>query len=140
MADKARILIVETETPVAMMMVNVLTQAGCDVAVANTGKQGMELALERKFDLIVLDTNLSDTNGFDICNELKQRHAFRRTPIVLISGRPAEKDRQCGLELGAADYIEKPFGASDFVQRILSHIADGTASHSTGTVSEKSIA
>ena len=140
MADKAEILIVESETPVAMMMVNVLTQAGCEVLVASSGEKGMELAQENKFDLIVLAVDLPDIKGFDICNELKQRHASRRTPIVLISGRPAENDRQRGLELGAADYIKKPFGASDFVQRILSHIADGTASHSTGTVSKKSIA
>ena len=130
---------VEGETPVAMMMVNVLTQAGCDVLVADTGEKGMELAQENKFDLIVLAVDLPDTNGFDICNELKQTHASRRTPIVLISGRPTEKDRQHGLELGAADYIEKPFGASDFVQRILSHIADRTASRFTGTISENSI-
>lgn len=140
MTNKATILMVEGETPVAMMMVNVLTQAGCDVLVADTGEKGMELAQEAKFDLIVLDTDLPDTNGFDICNELKQMHASRRTSIVLISGRPTEKGRQRGLELGAADYIEKPSGASDFVRRILSPIADGTASRLTGTVSEKSIA
>jgi DNA-binding response OmpR family regulator len=140
MTGKARILVVEGETPVAMMMVNVLTQAGCDVRVAPTGRKGMELVQESKFDLIVLDTDLPDADGFEICGELKQGQLSRHTTIVFISGRSSEKDRQHGLELGAADYIEKPFGASDFVRRILSHIAYGTASRLTGTISEKSIA
>lgn len=117
-----KILIVEDETPVAMMMVHVLSQAGCDVQVANTGEKGMKLAQENKFDLIALEIDLPDTSGFEICSELKQRHYSRRTPIVFISGQPCENDRQRSLELGAVDYISKPFDAPGFVPRILSHI------------------
>jgi DNA-binding response OmpR family regulator len=119
---KAKILVVEDETPVAMMMVHVLSQAGCDVLVAHTGRKGMELAQENKFDLITLDVGLPDISGFEICHELKQRHHSRHTPIIFISGRLCEKDRERGLELGAVDYITKPFDGLEFAPKILSHI------------------
>jgi DNA-binding response OmpR family regulator len=117
-----KILIIEDETPVAMMMVNLLARAGCETEVATTGEKGMELAQENKFDLITLDVDLPGMNGFEICRELKQRHLSRRIPIVLISRQPCEKDRQHGLELGAVDYVTKPFDAPNFVRRLLSHI------------------
>ena len=122
MPFKAKILIIEDDTPVAMMMVNVLSRAGCDVRVANTGQKGMELARENKFDLITLDVDLPDISGFEICSELKQRHLSYHTPIVFVSGRPCENDRQRGHDLGAVDYITKPFDARDFVSRLLSQV------------------
>ena len=121
MTNRARILIVENETPVAMMMVNALTRAGCEVLVAPTGKRGIELAQENKFNLIVLALDLTDISGFDIAGELKQRHQTRNTPIVFISDQAAIEDQQRALELGAADFIEKPFG-EEFVSRLLSRI------------------
>jgi len=122
MKDKASVLIVEDNTPLAMLMVHVLSAAGCEVQAAHTGKRGMELAQDNKFDLITLDINLPDTNGFEICSELKQRHISRHTPIVFISACQNEEDLQKGLELGAADYITKPFDALGLVPRLLSHL------------------
>jgi len=89
-----KILIVEDDTPLAMMMASLLTRAGCDVQGAHTGEKAMRLAQESKFDLITLDIDLPDMSGFEICRELKQRHLSRHTPIVLISGRLCEEDRQ----------------------------------------------
>jgi putative two-component system response regulator len=122
MADKMKILIVEDDTPLAMMMVSLLTRADCETEVATTGKKAMQFVEERNFDLITLDVDLPDTSGFEICGELKQRHHSRHIPIVFISGRACERDRQRGLELGAVDYITKPFAAMDFGSRILSHV------------------
>jgi DNA-binding response OmpR family regulator len=122
MSFKAKILIIEDDTPVAMMMVHVLSRAGCDALVANTGEKGMELARENKFDLITLDVDLPDISGFEICSELKQRHLSCHTPVVFISGRLCEKDRQRAFDLGAVDYITKPFDTLDFVSRILSRV------------------
>ncbi|MGD0253905.1 MAG: response regulator [Verrucomicrobiota bacterium] len=119
---KARILIVEDDTPLAMMMVHVLSCASCDVLVANTGKKGLEFAQENRFDLIALDTDLPDINGLEICSELKQRHLSRHTPVIFVSGRIGEQDVERGLEVGAVDYIEKPFEMTDFVFRIISHV------------------
>jgi DNA-binding response OmpR family regulator len=121
MKGKRKILVVEDDTAAAMMMVHVLSRAGCDVVVAATGKEGMGLAQESEFDLIALDIDLPDINGFQICGELKQRHLSRHTPVVFISDHTTIEDQQHGLELGAADYITKPLDPSDFVQRILIH-------------------
>ena len=122
MTEKPNILIVEKETPVAMMMVHVLSRAGCNTLVARTGEKGMKLAQENKFDLIVLDVDLPDISGFEICRELKQRHYSRHTPVVFISGRPCEQDIQSALELGAVDYIIEPFEETDFIFRIISRV------------------
>jgi DNA-binding response OmpR family regulator len=119
---KPRILIVENQTAAAMLMVSVLAQAGCDVTVANTGKKGIELALENKFDLVVLAADLPDVSGFSIVRELKQKHLSRRTPIIFVASQSSEEDRRRNLELGAVDYITKPFSSSDFTRRILSHV------------------
>jgi DNA-binding response OmpR family regulator len=122
MIPQARILIVEDEMPVALLMEALLTRAGCEVKVASTGRMGMELAQEERFDLIALDIDLPDVCGFEICRELKQRHISYRTPVIFISGRGGEEDQQNGRDMGAADYIVKPFDVLDFVPRLLSHV------------------
>jgi len=103
-------------------MVQMLSQAGCNVLAVHSGKKGMELALENSFDLIALDVGLSDVSGFDICRELKQRHISRHTPVVFVSGQSDQQNVRRGLELGAVDYIPKPFTSTDLVYRLLSHI------------------
>jgi DNA-binding response OmpR family regulator len=118
---KARVLIVEDDTPLAMMMVHVLSRLGCGVQVADTGKKGLELARQNKFDLITLDIDLPGISGLEICLELKQRHLSRNTPVVFVTGRLGEQDVQRGLEAGAVDYITKPFGV-EFAPRLLSHV------------------
>ncbi len=125
MKTKIKILVVEDDAALAKMLAYTLARAGCDVVVAHTGIEGMQLAQETKFSLIALDIDLPDISGLEICTELKQRHFSRHTPIIFMSGRPLEKDIQLGLEAGAVDYITKPFGASDFVSRILSHVKVG---------------
>jgi DNA-binding response OmpR family regulator len=120
MRKKKKILIVENGMPTAMMMVSLLTQAGFDVEAAAKGQKGMEIAQEQKFDLIVLETVLPDMSGFTICAELKQRHISYRTPIVFLSDQRGDEYREQALEHGAADFIEKPFDARDFLSRILS--------------------
>lgn len=120
MKDKARILVIEDEPRVSMMMAYFLTQAGCEVQTAWNAEKGMRLAQTREFDLITLDVNLPGISGFEICHCLKE-NPFFQTPIVFVSNRPSEHDAQHGLELGAVDCIEKPFDAQDFIARILLH-------------------
>ena len=109
----------------AMMMVYLLTQAGCETEVATTGKKAMQMAETGKFDLITLDVDLPDGNGFKICSRLKENPHLHDTPVVFVSGHPSEEYQQRTVELGAADYITKPFDALDFASRILSHIKTG---------------
>jgi len=121
-AAKPRILIVEDDTPVAMMIAYLLTRAQCEVAFAYTAKKGMQLAEEGNFDLITLDVDLPDGNGFKLCSRLKENLRLRDTPVVFISARSCLEDQQHGLDVGAADYITKPFETFEFAPRILSHI------------------
>lgn len=126
MSEKIKILVVEDDTAVAMMVTYLLSQAGFDVEPATTGRKGLELATTRKFDLILSDVDLGEPEltGFDICQELKQRHISYRTPIILLSGNGTEERRAKAFEIGAADFIEKPFKASDFVSRIFSLVKE----------------
>ena len=117
-----KILIVEDDMPVAMMMVYLLNRAGCETEVAGTGRKAMLMAEAGNFDLITLDVDLPDGSGFKFCSRLKEHPYLCDTPVVFVSGRSHLEDQQHGLAVGAADYIIKPFGASDFVSRILSHI------------------
>jgi putative two-component system response regulator len=121
MNPKARILIVEDDTPFVMLMVELL-HASCETEVATTGKKAMQMAEEGNFDLITLDVDLPDASGFEICSRLKENPRLRDTPIIFVSGRSGLEDQQRGLDVGAADYITKPFETFEFAPRLLSHI------------------
>ena len=121
MLEKTKILLIEDDIPLTQTLLILLAKAGCEAQAIHTGKEGLQLALKTKFDLIILDIDLPDATGFDICTELKQRHFSYRTPVVFTSGRHSNEDKQRGFEVGAVDYITKPFGI-EFAQRLLSHV------------------
>ncbi|MGA2280259.1 MAG: response regulator [Verrucomicrobiota bacterium] len=121
MRDKTKILVAESQPGVAMMMTYLLTWAGCEVQTAWNAERGMKLAQSREFDLIILDMDMP--GGFEICSSLRE-NPFSQTPIVFVSTRFCEDDVQRGRDLGVADFIEKPFVASDFVPRILSLVGE----------------
>ena len=121
MTGKAKILVVEDQTSVAMMMVFLLTRAGCDVAAAWNAEKALQLAQAGVFDLITLDVSLPGMNGFELCRRLKQNPRLSETPVVFVSGQLGEEEVQRALELGAVDCIEKPFEPTDFIFRIISH-------------------
>ena len=122
MKEKAKILIVEDETSVAMTMRFLLGLAGCSAEIASTKREVIQMAESGNFDLITLDFILKRANGYDICIQLKRNLRLRFTPIVFVSGNCCLEDQQRGLEVGAADYITKPFETFEFAPRILSHI------------------
>lgn len=117
--NKARILIVEDDMPVAMLMVSVLTRVGCDVEAAWTGKQAIEKASESKYDLITLDIELPDMTGFEICGELKQRHISWKTPVIFIAASPCSEDVDEAKRRGAVDYLVKPIDATELVYKVV---------------------
>lgn len=119
---KPRILVIEDQTDVRNLLVLALTRAGCEVAAAQTAMEGLRLAETGKFDLITSDVDLPDMNGFEVCTRLKNDAELRDTPVVLVTGRFSEEDVRRGREVGAADYITKPFDLLSFLSRLLSHI------------------
>ena len=131
MAARPKILIVEDDMPVAMMMTYLLTRANCETEVATTGRKALQMAQDGHFDLVTLDVDLPDANGFEICRRLKE-NPFFQTPIIFVSGRPLEQDIQHGLKLGAVDYIAKPFGI-ELAPRLLFHIKDAAVASEGAT-------
>lgn len=126
--DKAEILIVEDDVSVAMTMRFLLEIAGCRAEIADTRAKAIQMAQTRHFDLITLDVCMPDANGFTLCGELKQNPCLKNTPIVFVSGRCSLEDQQRGLDLGAVDYITKPFETFEFAPRLLLHIKTSGAS------------
>src|SRR5260221_7531689 len=109
-APAPKVLIIEDQPEILTMMVFLLTRAGCEVQTAQDGKEGMQLLRQADVvDLILLDVDLPDISGFEICRRLKEDPRASRIPVIFVTGRFHEEDRRRGLALGAADYIEKPF-------------------------------
>ncbi len=125
MSRKAKILVVDDEIPVSTMIAFLLTRVGCEVKTALNVEKALRLAQTETFDLITLDVDMPSLNGFELFKCLKQIPHLANTPMIFISGRATIENQQYALdELGAADFIEKPFGASDFVSRILSLVEE----------------
>lgn len=115
-----RILIVEDEKNIVDILVFNLNREGYDTLEAYDGEAGLQLALEQDPDLILLDLMLPKMNGFDVCRAI--RSAGRTTPILMLTAREEETDKVLGLELGADDYITKPFSMRELLARVKANI------------------
>lgn len=111
-----KILIVEDEKNIVDILSFNLTREGYTALEAYDGEAGLQLALEQDPDLILLDLMLPRKNGFDVCRAI--RDAGRTTPIIMLTAREEETDKVLGLELGADDYITKPFRPLELVARV----------------------
>jgi DNA-binding response OmpR family regulator len=111
-----RILIVEDERAVARGLEYGLTSEGFTVIWADTGQRALELARSHSPHLILLDIRLPDVSGFDVCRQL--RAEGKRLPILMLTARDEEVDKVLGLELGADDYVVKPFSLRELLSRI----------------------
>ena len=109
------ILLVEDEESITTPLVEALRREGFDTAVSGTAGESLALADRVKPDLVLLDVMLPDGSGFDVCRELRARS---RVPIIMLTARGEEADRVAGLELGADDYVVKPFSARELVARV----------------------
>ncbi len=109
-----RILIIEDEPAIADNILYALKTEGFECVWFATGGEGLR-ALESVFDLVVLDVGLPDIGGFDLCREIRKRHQL---PILFLTARAGEIDRVVGLELGADDYVVKPFSPRELAARI----------------------
>lgn len=114
----AKILIVEDEPDILEVLSYNLRQAGYEVYAAEEGEEGLRLAEEKMPDLVVLDLMLPGMDGLELCRLLKQRESLRRVPVLMLTAKAEEVDRIVGLELGADDYVTKPFSPRELVLRI----------------------
>ena len=120
----SRILVVEDEPAMAQGLRDNLEIEGYRVAVCSDGEQGLRTALRDQPDLILLDVMLPELSGLDVCKTLRSR-GFDR-PILMLTARGQEMDRVVGLEIGADDYIVKPFGLRELLARIHAHLRRDT--------------
>ena len=109
------VLLVEDEESITAPLSDALTREGFDTEVARSAGDALSLAGRNAFDLVLLDVMLPDGSGFDVCRELRRTS---RVPIIMLTARGDETDRIVGLEIGADDYVVKPFSAREVVARI----------------------
>jgi len=111
----ATVLIIEDETELANVLKAYLIRSGYDVLLADRGDLGLDLWAEHQPDMVLLDLNLPGMDGIDISRKIRQTDD---TPIIMVTARVEEVDRLVGLELGADDYITKPFSPREVVARV----------------------
>jgi two-component system catabolic regulation response regulator CreB len=109
------ILVVEDEAPIAETITYALKTEGFQPVWRSTGREALAVLTEQPVALVVLDVGLPDTSGFDLCREIQRRGAV---PVIFLTARNAEVDRIVGLELGADDYLAKPFSPRELTARV----------------------
>jgi two-component system phosphate regulon response regulator PhoB len=114
----ASVLIVDDESDLASLVEFNLQQAGLETAVALTGEQALKLAALRVPDVVLLDLMLPDISGKEVCRRLRADPRTRHVPVVMLTARGEELDRVEGFEVGADDYVTKPFSPRELVLRI----------------------
>lgn len=116
-SDQAHILIVEDDSAIAGMLVDLVTSSGFAASSATSGLEMDRLLARRRFDLVVLDAMLPGEDGFSICRRLRDS---RSIPILMLTALREDVDRIIGLELGADDYVTKPFNSRELMARVKS--------------------
>lgn len=114
--ENKKILIVEDQKDLADLISLHLTDMGAQVTWAADGHEGLRLACAREWDAILLDIQLPGPSGLEICRKVRQNHDY--VPILLLTSRSTEPDRVLGLDIGADDYITKPFSVMELIARV----------------------
>jgi DNA-binding response OmpR family regulator len=123
MADRApRILLVDDEQPIQTLLSFPLQKDGYEVVRANDGREALERFGESQFDLVVLDVMMPRMDGLEVCRRLRARSTV---PIIMLTAKAEEIDKVLGLELGADDYITKPFSLREFRSRVRAALRRG---------------
>ena len=132
-ARATRILVVEDDPSIRMGLEDTLTAKGYEVDAVGRGGEGAERALSGRYDLVVLDVMLPDLDGFEVCRRIRgSLKASRNVPVIMLSARGAELDRVRGLELGADDYVTKPFSLRELLARVKALLRRGERTARTG--------
>jgi two-component system, OmpR family, response regulator RegX3 len=115
MMSKKKVLVIEDERPIAEPLAEALRREGFEVTLAATATDGLDAFSSQAPDIVLLDVMLPDGDGRDVLRQIRQTS---RVPVVMVSARGEEMDRVLGLELGADDYVTKPFSAAELVARM----------------------
>lgn len=129
MPDPARILVVEDEQAIADTLLYALRSEGYAARHCLLGQEALDALHDPGADLVVLDVGLPDLNGFEVCRRLR---AFSEVPVIFLTARHDEVDRVLGLELGADDYMAKPFSPRELVARVRARLRRSGAAEAPG--------
>ena len=114
-----RILMIEDDPDIALSLrLKLERDGGFEVRTAEDGAAGLRMAVDRPPDLVLLDVNLPEMDGFEVCRQLRSDPATAQIPVIMLTARIDESDRVAGLDLGADDYITKPFSPKEALARI----------------------
>src|SRR5207244_4847844 len=114
-AASARILLVDDEQAIQTLLAYPLRRDGYEVVAAHDGREALDRFGEQRFDLVVLDIMLPKLDGIEVCRRLRSRS---QVPIIMLTAKDDEIDKVVGLEMGADDYITKPFSVREFRRRV----------------------
>src|SRR5579864_3144628 len=115
---KHRVLIVEDEPDIAGLIKHTLERGGdAEAEIVGSGDAALKAVADRPPDLVILDLNLPVLSGFEVCRILRSRPDTKQVPIIMLTARTTENDRVGGLELGADDYVTKPFSLRELTAR-----------------------
>ena len=134
MTIREKILVVEDETSISTLITTILNNTGYEVMKARTGSEALSMISSHCPDLIVLDLGLPDMDGLDI---LRQIRSWSTLPVVVVSARSHERDKVTALELGADDYLTKPFGTGELVARIRTAIRHTRTTSANNEIAQK---
>ena len=116
----SKILIVEDDAAITLGLEGAMEEEGFEVMAARTGPEGYRLAIELKPDLVILDLMLPAMSGFEVCKKLRDKKFA--APIIMLTAKSDESEKVLGLELGADDYVTKPFSVRELLARVKAHL------------------
>ena len=128
------ILVAEDDRDIAELISHYLTKAGWSVSLASTGDTALAYVRNHDVDVVILDLMLPGMSGFDVCQALRSERATADVPVLMLTARTEEHDRVKGLELGADDYISKPFSPNELVARVRAVVRRSRRAQSTEQV------
>ena len=115
---KKRILVIDDDASISKLLSDVLTEEGFSVTTASCGEEGIKKVRQSKPNLVILDLRLPDMDGFQICQTLKKDKSVSSIPIIMLTVKSTKSSTVAGLEMGADDYIVKPFNQEELVARV----------------------
>jgi len=121
------VLVADDEPSIVMSLEFLLKKAGYRVTVARTGGEVLRVMEADLPDLVLLDAMMPERDGYDVCQTIRANPSWQKLPVIMLTAKSREVERQKGMALGATDYVTKPFSTRDLVDLVRRHLGDGVA-------------
>lgn len=118
------VLVVDDEPNIVLSLEFLMTQAGYEVRIARDGNEALEAVVEKTPDLILLDLMIPGRDGYDVCQTLRRSEEWANIPIIMLTAKGREVEKEKGIALGANDYVTKPFSTTELTARVKELLGD----------------